>query len=132
MADAYFAIAMVSGGVLGVLYVVAAFMVVVGFRISRPIVDARLFYSIQYLFAAAFFGMGMHYLHLGYHGAVHGILPSQESLVAAAANAAQLATLPVVLSLALYVRFRAGPLGDDGEADRAEGPGHRNPDGGCG
>jgi hypothetical protein len=110
MDTTYFIIAIVSGWVLGVLYLVAAFMVVIGFRISRPAIEQRLFNNIQYLFALVFVGMSIHYLHLGYHGAVHGILPSQESLLAAGANLLQLVSLPTVLFIALVVRFKTGPI----------------------
>jgi hypothetical protein len=106
----YFTVAIVCAWILGVFYFLAGFMVLIGFRISRPAIETRIYYAIQYLFAASFFGMGLHYLHLGYFGAIHGILPSQENLISTVANVSQVATLPAVLFIALYMRFKTGPL----------------------
>jgi hypothetical protein len=106
-----FFIAIVCAWILGVFYPVAGVMVLVGFRISRPIVAAPLYRMIMLMFAFMFFGLGLHYLHLGYFGAVHGILPSQETLISTVANVSQVFTLVPVLLVAIYVRFKAGPVG---------------------
>jgi hypothetical protein len=106
----YFTIAIVSSWILGVFYPLAGFMVLIGFRISRPAIQRSTYHNIQRLFAAVFFGLGLHYLHLGYFGAIHGILPSQESFISCVANLSQVLALPLVLFIALYVRFKTGPL----------------------
>ena len=106
----YFTIAIVSAWILGVFYPLAGLMVLIGFRISRPAIQTRTFNNIQRVFAVVFFGMGLHYLHLGYFGAIHGILPSQESLISCVANTSQVIALPTVLLIALYVRFKTGPI----------------------
>jgi len=110
----YFILAIVTSGILGVFYLLAAFMMLVGFKISRPTVDRHIYHLIQYLFSALFLALGIHYLHIGYHGAVHGVIPSQMTPVAAIANVLQAISLPVILVIALYIRFRAGSVdGDD-------------------
>jgi hypothetical protein len=108
--NVYFTIALVSAAILGVCYPLAGFMVLIGFRISRPVIASKTYWLIQYLFAGMFFALGYHYLHLGYFGATEGILPSQQSIGAALANLFQVITLPPVLVIALIVRFKTGPI----------------------
>lgn len=109
----YFTVAITTSWILGVTYTAMAILIAIGLKISTPIIPTRLYKVISYLLACAFLGVGLHYLHLGYFGAIHGILPSQESLFASASNVIQAVTIPPTIVLAWYLRLKVGRQADD-------------------